>query len=214
VHLGGADRLRVITEMARHATELHMYSSGDGATAWRLETSDSRLFVVLSPAPSRGFSGEGQALVSLARSARGMGKLRAALRWHNSLDIDTLAAELSISETEISSALAELGSSGIVGYDLAEAKYFHRELPFTVSRVAKSNPRLGAATELVRTGQVEIESDGAAAWVRGKAGEYRVRRDVDGAWHCLCPWVARSGASRGPCKHILAVRMALENTAQ
>ena len=57
--------LRILAGVARHAVEIEMYAGWDGATAWRMETPDSRLFVVLSPAPARGFSGEGQALAAL-----------------------------------------------------------------------------------------------------------------------------------------------------
>lgn len=46
VPVGGIDRLRILTDVARHATELEVYSSGDGATAWRMETPDARLFLV------------------------------------------------------------------------------------------------------------------------------------------------------------------------
>jgi hypothetical protein len=199
VAVGGVERLRILANVARHAVELEVYSSGDGATAWRLETPDSRLFVVLSPEPSRGFSGEGQALHALAR---------AMLRWQSTLDADVLAAELGSPKEQIAAALAELGASGLVGFDLAQAKYFHRELPFDLARVRKLHPRLAAAREIASGGHTEIESDGAGAWVRGKDGEYRVRRDRDGQWHCLCPWHARHGGSRGPCKHILAAQIA------
>jgi hypothetical protein len=209
VPVGGVDRLRILADVARHATELEVYASGEGATAWRMEAPDARLFVVLSPEPSRGFSGEGQALHELSKGSGVTSRLRAMLRWQNVLDVPALAAELRVPGAEIATALAELGASGQVGYDLAEAKYFHRELPFDLTRVTKLHPRLAGARELVRSGQVEIEgANCASAWVRGKDGEYRVRRDAEGGWHCLCPWVARHGTSRGPCKHILAVQIA------
>jgi hypothetical protein len=129
------------------------------------------------------------------------------LRWQDTLDARALAAELGSSEAQIAAALAELGASGLVGYDLAQAKYFHRELPFDLGLVAKLHPRLANARKLASTGEVEIDPDGTGAWVRGKDGEYRVRRDPDGVWHCLCPWGARHGTSRGPCKHILALKI-------
>jgi hypothetical protein len=212
VPVGGIDRLRILADVARHATELEVYAGGDGATAWRMETPDSRLFVVLSPEPSRGFSGEGQVLNALADASGITARLRAMLRWQSRLDPRSLASELNASEAQIASGLAELGSAGMVGYDLAEAAYFHRELPFDLARVAQLHPRLVGARELVHTGRVEIEAGGAAAWVRGKEGEYRVRRDADGGWRCPCPWGARDGNSRGPCKHILAVRIASGDT--
>jgi len=205
--VGGIDRLRILTDVARHATELEVYSSGDGATAWRMDTPDARLFLVLSPEPSRGFSGEGQVLEALAKGSTVTARLRAMLRWENGLDARALAGQLGVSEAEVASGLAELGTAGLVGYDLAEAKYFHRELPFDLSRVAKHHPRLVAARQLVRDGYAQIDDDGSA-WVRGKDGEYRVRRDADGGWTCLCPWIAKHGTSRGPCKHILAVQIA------
>jgi hypothetical protein len=213
VPVGGIDRLRILADVARHATELEVYAGGDGATAWRMETPDSRLFVVLSPEPSRGFSGEGQVLNALADASGITARLRAMLRWQSRLDPRFLASELDASEAQIASALAELGTAGLVGYDLAEAAYFHRELPFDLARVAQLHPRLVAAREFVGAGQVEIEAGGAGAWVRGKEGEYRVRRDADGGWRCPCPWGAKHGNSRGPCKHILAVRIASGDTA-
>ncbi len=208
VPVGGVDRLRILADVARHAVELEVYASGDGATAWRMETFDARLFVVLSPEPSRGFSGEGQVLDALVKGSSVTARLRAMLRWQNALDPRALAAKLGTSERQIAAALAELGTLGLVGYDLAEAKYFHRELPFDRARLEKLHPRLADARKLVRTGEVEIEAAGASAWVRGRDGEYRVRRGAEGGWHCLCPWSARHGASRGPCKHILAVQIA------
>jgi hypothetical protein len=173
-----------------------------------METADARLFVVLSPEPSRGFSGEGQVLSALAEGSSITARLRARLRWQTWLDPGSLAAELGASEGEVAAALAELGSAGLVGYDLAEGKYFHRELPFDLARVATLHPRLAGARQLVSSGQVEIEAGGGSGWVRGTDGEYRVRRDAEGAWHCLCAWAAKHGNSRGPCKHILAVQIA------
>jgi hypothetical protein len=207
VPVGGVDRLRILASLAHHAIELAVYSSGDGATGWRMDTEDSRLFVVLSPEPSRGFSGEGQALHALVEKSDVTARLRAMLRWQNCLEPSRLAAELNASEAQVAAALAELGTSGLVGYDLTEGKYFHRELPFDLTRITKLHPRLANAQQLVSAGHVEIETNGATAWVRGKDGEYPVRRDNEGSWRCHCPWGAKYGISRGPCKHILAVQI-------
>jgi len=206
VPAGGIDRLRILAEVARHATAIEVYASGDGATAWRLETPDARLFVVLSPESSRGFSGEGQALSALAAGSTVTARVRALLRWQSKLSPSALAAELQAPESDVAAALAELGASGLVGYDLAEGAYFHRELPFDLSRITRLQPRLAKARELAGAGAVEMDANGA--WVRGREADYRVRRGADGQWHCSCPWVGRHGASRGPCKHILAARLA------
>jgi SWIM zinc finger len=203
---GGIQRLKLLAEVARHAKQIVVYASADGATAWRLETPDARLFLVLSPEPSRGFSGEGQVLGSLARGSTITSRVRALLRWQRHLAPRALAEELQASEADVQAALAELGTFGLVGYDLAEGTYFHRELPFDVSRIPRLHPRLNGARELARAGAVEMNA--AGAWVRGREADYYVRRDADGQWRCSCPWASRHGASRGPCKHVLAVQIA------
>lgn len=205
VRAGGIERLRILTHAARHATAIQLYASGDGATAWRLETPDSRFFLVLSPEPSRGFSGEGQALRLLSRGSTVTSRVRALLKWQSNLAPLAMAGELQVPETDVAAALAELGTSGLVGYDLAEGVYFHRELPFDLGKIERFHPRLANARDLARAGAVEIDTEGA--WVRGRETDYRVRLDQMGQWHCSCPWAGRNGESRGPCKHILAAQI-------
>jgi hypothetical protein len=211
VQAGGIDRLKMLAPVARHATMLEVFAGGDGATAWRLEFPEGRFFLVLSPEPSRGFSGEGQVLENLAASSTITSRLRALLRWQKNLVPRALAEELRTTEAETVAALAELGACGLVGYDLAESAFFHRELPFDVSRISRLHPRLAGAHSLAREGSVEL--DAAGAWVRGRKAEYRIRRDPDGQWHCSCPWTGRHGTTRGPCKHILAVQLATGGNA-
>jgi len=206
VPAGGIDRLRVLNEVARHATDIEVYASGDGATAWRVETPDARLFLVLSPEPARGFSGEGQVLGDLAAASTVTARVRALLRWQQTLEARAIAGELQAGEDDVVRALAELGTLGLVGYDLAARAYFHRELPFDVARIRRLHPRLAGARDLAGDGAVQ--PDGEGAWVRGRGADYYVRRDEQGAWRCSCPWVGRHGTSRGPCKHILAVQLA------
>lgn len=205
---GGIERLRLLGEVVRHAAEIEVYSGEDGATAWQLETGDARFFLVLSPEASRGFSGEGQVLNSLVTNSSVTSRVRALLRWQRDLSPRALADELEASEGEVMAALGELGTSGLVGYDLAEGAYFHRELPFDMSRVQRLHPRLNDARELARTGAVQIDAEGA--WVRGRQADYYVRRETGGSWRCSCPWASRYGESRGPCKHVLAVEIASE----
>jgi hypothetical protein len=202
---GGIERLRILREVARHATEFIIYSGADGATAWQLETGDARLFLVLSPQASRGFSGEGQVLDSLATNSSVTSRLRALLRWQADLRPRALADELQAGERDVRAALGELGTSGLVGYDLAEGAYFHRELPLDTSYLQRLHPRLNGAQELARTGAVELDAQGA--WVRGRDVDYYVRHEPTGQWRCSCPWASRHGESRGPCKHVLAAEI-------
>jgi hypothetical protein len=205
VPVGGIERLKLLTEIARHATSIEVYAGGDGATAWRLETPDARLFLVLSPEPSRGFSGEGQVLGALAAESTVTSRVRALLRWQRDLAPAALAQELQAAEADVAAALAELGTLGLVGYDLASGAYFHRELPFDMSRISRLHPRLAHARQMADAGAVELDAE--QAWVRGREADYHVRRDAQGSWRCTCPWAGRHGTSRGPCKHILAAQI-------
>lgn len=213
VRVSGIERLRVLEDLARHARALRVYSSeGGGATGWELLLEDARFHLVLSPEVWRGFSGEGQVLHELAAGAGEAAAVRVALRWQSRLDVEALSRETGLEPRLVRNALAALGAAGVVGYDLAEASYFHRELPFDYDGIASMHPRLAAARSLAAESGIEIEREdetGVEAWVRGSGVEHRVRLTSEGA-RCTCPWWARHQGDRGPCKHVLAVQIRLE----
>jgi hypothetical protein len=100
-----------------------------------------------------------------------------------------------------------LAARGVAGYDVAGGEFFTRELPYDLARVEDVHPRLVGARRLIDAGAVRRGEPGEA-WVRGSGGvEQRVRL-ADSA--CTCTWWARHAGARGPCKHVLAARMALE----
>jgi hypothetical protein len=214
IGLAGMARLRLFDRVARHATALRVFAvAGDGSTGWQLDVPGARLTLVLSPEVWRGFSGEGRALHRLAESApsASIAAVRAALGWAPRLGIEALATASERSRDEVSSALAALALSGVVGYDLAERGFFRRELPFDLGQTERLQPRLRDARRLVERAAVRIESSGDSglvAWVAGAGGvEYRVRSTPEG-WSCTCPWYGRHRGDRGPCKHVLAVQLA------
>jgi hypothetical protein len=205
----GLERLRLLEPLARRATRLRVHSDG-AASAWELSFGDARFLLVLSPEPGRGFSGEGRALAALAREVDAAVPLvRAALHWQSRLDERELAAKLALAPGAVSSALAVLGTRGLVGYDLAEGAYFHRSLPFDLSQVEALHPRLVAARKLVAAGAVSSARGGDEARVASGALVHRVRFTEAGAL-CTCPWFARHRGQRGPCKHVLAATLVRE----
>ena len=125
----------------------------------------------------------------------------ALLAFEPRIDVARLAAESGLPEERVTRALGRLGAAGRVGYDAAEAAYFHRELPYDAERLATMHPRLRDATALVEAGAVRI--DGDTAHVRSGDTDHVVRRTADGD-RCTCPWYAKHKGSRGPCKHVLA----------
>ncbi|SFC19878.1 SWIM zinc finger [Streptomyces aidingensis] len=215
VCLPGPARLAALHRVLRHATGLRIYgppvsaAAPASASAWELALPGMRLTLTLSPDPARGFSGEGAVLEHLAgeESAADAELLGVLLAWEPCIDPAELAARSGLSRERVRAALTRLGTAGRVGYDTAEAAYYHRELPYDAGRAEKHNPRLVGARELVAAGAVTFLGDGLAA-VRSGELVYQVRTTAAGAMTCTCPWWAEYRGGRGPCRHALAARMA------
>jgi hypothetical protein len=219
VRVGGLERLRVLEDVAHHARHLRVYADEHtGASAWELENEDSRFVLALSPEVWRGFSGEGQLLETLANKNRtsALPRVRAALKWDWIVDMQQLAREVKLSIDQVRSALAVLGSRGLVGFDVAEGAFFHRELPFDYSQVEKLQPRLKAARRLIEDQAVRVVAQSAErteVFVSSGGVEHRVRFTADAA-RCTCPWYAKHQGERGACKHVLAAMLLLEDAEQ
>ncbi|WP_165984711.1 SWIM zinc finger family protein [Streptomyces sp. YIM 98790] len=215
VCLPGPARLAALHRVLRHATGLRVYGpaagpgSGPLPGAWELTLPGMRLTLTLSPDPARGFSGEGAVLTHLAgeESAADAELLSVLLAWEPRIDPAELADRSGLPRERVRAALTRLGTAGRVGYDTAEAAYYHRELPYDAARAEKHNPRLVRARELVAAGAVTLLGDGLAA-VRSGDLVYQVRATASGAMTCTCPWWAEHRGGRGPCRHALAARMA------
>jgi hypothetical protein len=207
----GLDRLRLLEPLARDALRLDVWSSPHGESAWQISYPDSRMTLMLSAAPSRGFSGEGRLLDDLAGSReQAAGRVRAVLRWHGLVDVDETSQLAGIDRATCLAALQALATQGLVGFDLAERAYFHRELPFRHRLVEADQPRLIAARKLAASGALRVIAEGGITVVEapGSCGiTHRVRLEAD-AEHCTCAWHSKHGVARGPCKHILAARLA------
>jgi hypothetical protein len=166
-----------------------------------------RYVLTLSPEVRRGFSGEGAVLDALAtdEAAEDAELLGALLAFESRVEPDLLAERASVSVSRARAALTQLGTAGRVGYDAAEAAFFHRELPYSPERVAAMNPRLRSARSLADRGAVRfVEPD--LAVVTASEHPRQVRFAGDRA-SCTCPWWADHRGGRGPCKHVLAARM-------
>jgi hypothetical protein len=215
VRVGGLERLRVLEGLASRARTLRIFADETtGASGWELSFDDSRFHLVISPEVWRGFSGEGQGLQSLASVAwkAALPKIRACLKWQAVIDRDELVSQVGLESGVVTGALTALGARGLVGFDLGESAYFHRELPFDMALVEKLQPRLQNARRLVAEDKVRLEKRSARqvdAFVCGTGVEHHVRLAADTA-KCTCPWFAKHGTERGPCKHILAARIVVE----
>ncbi|MET9372309.1 SWIM zinc finger family protein [Streptomyces griseoflavus] len=213
VCLPGPERLAAFHRVLRHATALRVYGpAGDGraatASAWEAVLPGMRLTLTLSPDPARGFSGEGGVLEALAddETVQDAELVAVLLAWEPRIDVSALAAACGLTTARVRSALTRLATSGRVGYDTAEAAYFHRQLPYDSGLAERHNPRLRHARALLSANAVTL--DGAMGTLTAEDGHtHRVREDA-GVLRCSCLWWARYRGGRGPCKHALAVRMA------
>lgn len=219
VAVGGASRLSALRTLLPIAREVSLYADeASGVHAWVVELPWARFWLALSPALQRGFSGEGQVLDSLTRG-----------RWQDRVDLvrDLLSAKETVGPAETidpaevatrlggtaqdaRDALDALATSGLAGFDAHNGYYFQRRLPFDLTRLRKSQPRLQSAEKLVdaggacivnRSGDYEVDVEVASGDIT-----YFVRLRPDGD-RCTCPWFSRHQGERGPCKHVLAARM-------
>lgn len=209
VAIGAPGRLKAMEDLLRHVDTVRIYGGSDGVAAFELLSKEASFFLVLSPTADRGFSGEGQALSHLASKDEGEGiaKVRSQLQWQAKLEPELIGKNLNMDQTNVIANLSILGTRGLVGYDLSEGKYFHRELPFDLELTEELQPRLIKARKLVDEKAVRIVSKNGSdveAYVQGDGAEHRVKLTEDDG-RCTCPWYAKHPGERGPCSHILAV---------
>lgn len=220
VRVTGTDRLRLLEPLLNQAKQLRVWANNSsGTSAWEVVFERARFLLLLSPEVWRGFSGEGQLLDRLATKdwEAALPLVQATLKWQSRIDVPQLASQLALSPREIDATLAVLGSRGLVGFDIVTGAYFHRELPFDMAKVESLQPRLKDARQLLADGKARITQQSkttvgeltAEVHVQGNDIEHRVRLLPDGD-KCTCPWYSKHQLDRGPCKHILAARLLLE----
>lgn len=209
IAITGLNRLQLLQDFAPFADELRVFAPANGqASEWQLRCRDLTITITVSADVSRGFSGEGQVLQNLGEAdSDKISTVRTALKWQSVLNVATLQHELGLDTASLKTALAMLGSQGLIGFDCAAKSYFHRELPFDMSAVESMHPRLVQARKLVDGGHVSVVSEDEAK-VKGTdvTHEVRIREDT---FRCTCQWYAKYQGSRGPCKHVLAAQLAM-----
>jgi hypothetical protein len=165
-----------------------------------------------------GFEGEGNLLKDLAIGKQGtiVTKVISALKWQHRIKPEELAKQLGETPQATANALALVASRGLVGFDVVNQCFFHRVLPFEKELVEKMHPRLQAAKKLVEKQAVTISatqgelSKQTTSSIKSGDVNHQVIIDEESE-RCTCPWYAKYQGSRGPCKHVLATYLMLEN---
>jgi len=136
----------------------------------------------------------------------------------------SLASRLNLSEGEVRSALTAYTQAGRAIYDLNKDAYRVRELsrePLPMAALRFENEREAAATNLVDSGKIKVraEEQGDALQLTGKVERFqpKIRIDSDqrlSKGECDCNFYRQNKLFKGPCEHMLALRIAQSRPAQ
>jgi SWIM zinc finger len=136
-----------------------------------------------------------------------------------------LAATLGLAPADVERSLFTLSRSGKALYDTSANAFRRRDLfgePLDLDTLFAPDPRLANAQHYIDTGHVEVQATVAtrAAEVRLEGVvhdtvDYQVQISIDDNGRlrfgrCTCPFFQASLMSKGPCAHILAVRLAYD----
>jgi hypothetical protein len=217
--VAGLHRLGLFKKLLPHLQGLQLYALPSGGTVWVALLPTSTFTLALSASVKHGFSGEGEALRSLSASpdSEALAFAQGLLPGLESFNLSELATLLEMPTAEVLPLVDTLAMAGLLGYDVRQARYFYRALPFG----GITPERLKASRQLVGQ-QIEVESQHTTAagvqaqgWVQGETATYHVALTLaDGylqAGRCTCQWFVTHGLQRGPCKHLLALRFQIES---
>lgn len=210
VYIYGLHRLSALKRIMRHVNAVYFYAP-DEAGQMMLEVCmpGANITLGVTARSYEGYSGEGALLDSLSdpKILEYADRIDDVLNFEPKLDLDSISKSTGIIKEDMDDAIELLAVSGKLGFDVRENAFFHRELPDDPDRILGDNPRLLAAKKLMES-TTYIEDN---IWhVRSGDADYRVIYPVDGRAEdakCTCSWYLRHQNSRGPCKHILAVKM-------
>ena len=217
VRIGGVHRLKLLQPLLPLVNGIDVYAHERGLASTFVLRFDRLDFVFsLSRHAARGFSGEGAALEQLLDDlpADLIDAFDQYAHTNQTFQPLAVAAEHDLDIDRVTGLAAQLAAMGLLGYDVVRHVYFHRRLPFKLSRILSLNPRLKGAEKLLADGNVSLQRrDGAIveATVAGTGvADHYVHLDASGA-RCTCLWYSRHRGERGVCKHILATQKLTRN---
>ena len=212
VYISGLHRLSALKKIMSNVNSIFFYAPENGEPGQMMIEvcmTGANITLSLTAKSYEGYSGEGALLDSLStpKILECADKIDNILNFESRLDIDKISKSIGIVKNDMDDAMELLAVSGKLGFDVRERAFFHRELPDDPDRVLKDNPRLVGAKKLVEDTEY-IEDN---IWhVKSGDTTYRVIYPTDENLEnakCTCTWYLKHQNSRGPCKHILAVKL-------
>lgn len=215
VYISGLHRLSALKRIMSNVNSVYFYAPKDGEPGQMMIEvcmTGANITLSLTAKSYEGYSGEGALLDSLSdlKILECSDRIDSILNFESRLDIDKMSKSVGMIKSDTNAALELLAVSGKLGFDVREGAFFHRELPDDPDRVLKDNPRLIGAKKLIE--DTEYSEDNI--WhVKSVNTTYRViypaDENIDNA-KCTCTWYLKHKNGRGPCKHILAVKLKKE----
>ena len=212
VYISGLHRLSALKRIMSNVNAVYFYAPNDGEPGQMMIEvcmTGANITLSLTAKNYEGYSGEGALLDSLStpKILECADKIDDILNFESRLDIDKISKSIGIVKNDMNDAMELLAVSGKLGFDVRDRAFFHRELPDGPDRVLKDNPRLVGAKKLVE--DTEYIDDNI--WhVKSGDTTYRVIYPTDENLEnakCTCTWYLKHQNDRGPCKHILAVKL-------
>ena len=212
VYISGLHRLSALKRIMSNVNAVYFYAPNDGEPGQMMIEvcmTGANITLSLTAKSYEGYSGEGALLDSLStpKILEYADKIDNILKFESRLDIDKISKTIGIVKNDMNDAMELLAVSGKLGFDVRDRAFFHRELPDDPDRVLKDNPRLVGAKKLVEDTEYIYDN----IWhVKSGDTTYRVIYPTDENLEnakCTCTWYLKHQNSRGPCKHILAVKL-------
>ncbi len=216
IRIGGIHRLALLEGLLSQSEGLFFYKDPDEqSVAVILLFKNVHLLFLFSANVYRGFSGEGKNLENMITQVpdQWLTAMNDLCKTNEAFNPALLAIEHDIRLKDMDALQASLSSIGHLGFDLLQHQHFYRRLPFKLSRLKSLHPRIQGARQLLNREEVKItinEEHHIEATVIGTAGVVHKVMALHHEFRCTCNWYTNHQSQRGLCKHILAVKMKLE----
>jgi hypothetical protein len=229
VRVWGARRLLALARALPLVESCDVYLLGTGLPSfWVVQLGGMRLTLGLSGWTANDWS-RGSSLELLAPPGEAKSQLiervMQQLARDRSATLEQLTRQLAANRADVAATLNHLARSGQVIFDLAAEVYRWRQImPRAVGEqdLDRESPELAASRDLVRNAPIRVESQlegprGTTLYV-GKVANQPVELVLnrDGTvtrGKCTCSHHHTSGIRRGPCRHLLALRLAVQGAA-
>ncbi|WP_125722544.1 SWIM zinc finger family protein [Flavobacterium ustbae] len=216
IKVGGIHRLNLIQKLISSVDSLFIYRHNTQQSfALILNFKDIQMTYLFSNSVYRGFSGEGRLLEDLTDSISSnlINGMNGYFKTNEVFNPTLISVENGIDLRIMNNLQSNLSGIGLLGYNLFDNNYFYRRLPFKLERLINFNPRLKNAKKIVECDEIKIlerTETYIKALVKGSTDIYHTVIKNNEIYQCTCNWYTANENNRGLCKHILALKIALE----